>query len=106
MLVVAEESRATFTSELIDASYRQHCVANLRPNTRYEIRVIAILGCDNISSQLDVLTQSPTPVARPPSQNCIIFNVTTVGECVILKHIRGLRVIKYMICVVYPSINH
>ena len=85
MLVVAEQSRATFTSELINASYRQHCVTNLRPNTRYEIRVIAILGCDNVSSQLDVLTQSPTPVTIFPSQNCIIFNGSTVGEYGMLK---------------------
>ena len=85
-LVIAEQSKASFTSELIDASYRQHCVTNLRLNTRYEIRVIAILGCDNVSSQLDVLTQSITPVTRFPSQNCIVFNTTAVGEYVIHKH--------------------
>ena len=80
MLVIAEQSRTTFTSELIDASNRQHCVSNLRPNTRYEIRVIAILGCDNVSSELDVLTQSSdTPATRFPPQNCIVFNATTSG---------------------------
>ena len=80
MLVIVEQSRTTFVSEPIDAGNRQHCVSNLRPNTRYEIRVIAILGCDNISSELDVLTQSPdTPATIFPSQNCIVFNSTTLG---------------------------
>ena len=64
ILVVTEPSKAVFTSELINASYRQQCISNLRPNTRYEIRVIAILACDNVTSELDVLTQSSTPDAN------------------------------------------
>ena len=80
MLVIAEQSGTTFTSELIDATNRQRCISNLRLNTRYEITVIAILGCDNVSSELDVLTQSTDkPATRLPSQNCIVFNATTSG---------------------------
>lgn len=76
-LVVAEPSREKFTSELINASYRHHCIRNLMPDTRYEIKVIAILGCDNISYALDVLTQSTATTF--PSQNCIVFNLTSSG---------------------------
>lgn len=79
MFVVAVSSKAMFTSELINASYRHHCISNLRPSTRYEIKVIAVLGCDNVSSQLDVLTQSTTPVTDFSSQNCIALNLTTAG---------------------------
>ena len=86
MLIVAEQSKAAFTSELINASYRQHCVTNLKPSTRYEIMVIAILNCDNVSSELDVLTQAPMPVTTFPSQNCLVYNVTNVGEYVSPKH--------------------
>lgn len=80
MFVVAEPSREVFSSEPINASFRHHCVSNLRPETRYEIKVIAILGCQNISSEVDVLTQSPTTDTNLfPSQNCIVVNSTTAG---------------------------
>ena len=73
MFAVAEPSREAFISGLIDASNRHHCITDLRPSTRYEIKVIAILRCANISSQLDVLTQQPTDAASFPSQGCFVF---------------------------------
>lgn len=79
VLLVVAESKVTFTSELINAGYRHRCVTNLRPNTRYEIKVIAFLGCYNTSKELDILTQSPTSAIDYSSQNCIVFNLTTEG---------------------------
>ena len=79
MLVVAEPSKVIFTSELINASYRHHCISNLRPNTRYEIKVKAILGCDNISNELDILTQPPISDNRFYSQHCVVLNLTNAG---------------------------
>ena len=79
IIVVAESSRALFTSEPFNASYRHYCITNLGPNTRYEIKVIAVLGCDNVSSELDVLTQSFAPVTSPSLQNCIVLNLNTTG---------------------------
>lgn len=79
MLKVSEPSKEIFTSGLIDASYRHHCISNLQPKTRYEIKVVAIFGCGNVSSELDILTQSRNPVETFPSQNCIVFNLTTAG---------------------------
>ena len=79
VLVVTEPSKAIFTSEHINASYRHHCISNLRSNTRYEIRVIAILGCDNVSSELDVLTQSSTSDTNYPSQHCIPISLSNAG---------------------------
>ena len=73
MFAVAEPSREAFTSELINASNRHICITNLRPSTRYEIEVIAILRCTNISSQLDVITQSTTDAGSFPSQDCLVF---------------------------------
>lgn len=77
MAVVAEPSKVIFTSELINASYRDYCISNLRPNTRYEIKVKAILGCDNVSSELDILTQPAISDTNFNSQHCIILNLTT-----------------------------
>ena len=74
ILVVAELSREAFTSELIDTSDRHRCITNLSPSTRYEITVFVILNCTNVSSKLDVLTQSPTTADSFPSQNCIVFD--------------------------------
>ena len=79
MLVVAEPSKVVFISELINASYRHHCISNLRPNTRYEIKVNAILGCDNVSNELDILTQPPKPDTSFYSQHCIVLNLTNAG---------------------------
>ena len=77
MLVVAEPSQVVFTSELINASYRHHCISNLRPNTRYEIKVNAILGCDNVSNELDILTT--TSDTSFYSQHCSALNLTNAG---------------------------
>ena len=79
ILVIAEPSKAIFTSELINASYRHHCISNLRPNTRYEIKVVAILGCDNATSELDVLTRSSTLDANLPPLHCITLNLSSAG---------------------------
>ena len=79
MFIVAEPSREIFSSELINASYRHHCISNLRSNTRYEIKVNAILGCDNVSSELDILTKPPTTDTNFYPQNCIKLNLTTSG---------------------------
>ena len=79
MLIVAEPSEEIFTSELINASYRHHCISNLRSNTRYEIQVNAILGCENVSSELDILTKPPETANNFYSQNCIDLNLTTSG---------------------------
>ena len=76
MLVVAEPSKVIFTTELISASYRHYCISNLRPNTRYEIKVNAILGCDNVSNELDILTQF---AMSDTNFNCIILNLTNAG---------------------------
>ena len=81
VVVDLELSRA-FTSELIDTSDRHRCITNLSPSTRYEITVFVILNCTNVSSKLDVLTQSPTTADSFPSQNCILFDLphsTTKG---------------------------
>ena len=69
-----ELSREAFTSEPIDTSDRHRCITNLSPSTRYEITVFVILNCTNVSSKLDVLTQSPTTADTFPSQNCIFFD--------------------------------
>lgn len=80
MVVVAELSSVIFTSQLIDAGYRHRCITDLRPNTRYEIKVIVSLGCDNVSNELDVLTQSPISLSSFSTQNCIVLNLTSAGK--------------------------